>query len=154
MKIATLKNAFLTALFLVAAGHAGIAPAHSVSGALGNLAGATDVYLITCSNEEGGNTPTYSLSTQVRDNAPVAAPPVSVLTSKDGKATNIMDNNGDGNSRYSSWVYNNRGNGIYTMIVTKSAAGAEKYTVEFHCQGPASSGYIHTGTIPRQTQNQ
>ncbi|MGH8525660.1 MAG: hypothetical protein ACREXY_16090, partial [Gammaproteobacteria bacterium] len=124
------------------------------TGALGNSAGATDVYKVTCSNEDGGSTPTFRLSSKVKDNAPVKPPLVSVSTSKGGTTTNTTDSNGDGNSSYSAWAYNNKGNGIYTLSVKKTKAGLELYTVQFHCEGPASSGFIHTGTTSKISQNQ
>lgn len=152
MKIVSSKNAIITASFLVAMGHAGITLAHSVTGSLGPSAGATDVYSVTCSTEAG--TATFRLATRVKDNLPVAAPLVSISSSKGGVVTNTTDTNGDGNSSYSAWAYNNKGNGTYTMSIKKSAAGAENYTASFHCQGPASSGFIHTGTASTLIQNQ
>jgi hypothetical protein len=154
MKSLSLKNVCLSASFLAAVGHIQSAPAHELSGTLGTKKSATDVYQVTCANEEGGDTPTYRLSTRVRDNAPAAAPLVSVSTSKGGSTTKTTDTNGDGNPRFSAVAHNNKGNGVYTMKVRKSAAGIEKYSLEYHCEGPASSGYIHTATFIQQTQNQ
>ncbi len=149
-----LRTAFVTGAFLAAVSYTGFALAHSTTGSLGSASGATDVYLVTCSNEDGGSTPTYRLSSRVKDNSPVAAPIVSVVTTKNSTTTTTSDTNGDGNTSYSAYARNNNGNGVYTMSVKKSAAGAENYTVQFHCEGPASSGYIHTGTSVQQTQNQ
>ena len=59
MKIASLKKAFITASILVAAGHAGIALAHSGGGVLdpgGNNASATDLAAVTCSDDGNGAT--------------------------------------------------------------------------------------------------
>jgi hypothetical protein len=154
MKFLSLKKICLSASFLVVVGHIQSASAHEQSGTLGSRKSATDVYLVTCDNEEGGDTPTYRLATRVRDNAPAAAPLVSVSTSKGGSTTKTTDTNGDGNSRFSALAHNNQGNGQYTMKVRKSAAGTEKYAVEFHCEGPKSSGYIHTSTLIQQTQDQ
>jgi hypothetical protein len=150
----SLKTALLAASCLAAASYTGAVLAHSASGSLGSSSGATDVFLVTCSNEEGGSTPTYRLSSRVKDNSPVAAPIVSIVTSKGGTTTTRSDTNGDGNSSYSAWAYNIKGNGVYTVSVKKSAAGAENYTAQFHCESPASSGYIHTGTTVVRTQNQ
>lgn len=152
MKIVSLKNAAVIASFLAAVGHAGITLAHSATGSLGSSAAATDVYSVTCSTDAG--TATFRLATRVKDNTPVAAPLVSISSSKGGVVTNTTDSNGDGNTSYSAYAYNNGGNGTYTMSIYKSASGAENYTAEFHCQGPASSGYIHTGTSYVLIQNQ
>ncbi|MGH8534583.1 MAG: hypothetical protein ACREV1_18185 [Gammaproteobacteria bacterium] len=152
MKIVALKTTVMTASFLAAVGHAGITLAHSSTGSLGSSAGATDVYAVVCSTEAG--TATYRLATRVRDNAPVKSPLVSVSSSKGGVVTNTTDTNGDGNSSYSAYAYNNKGNGTYTMSIKKSKSGSENYTASFHCQGPASSGFIHTSTDYGLIQNQ
>lgn len=152
MKSISLKKTVMTASFLVAVGHAGIIVAHTATGSLGSSAGATDVYAVICSTDAG--TATYRLATRVRDNAPVKPPLVSVSSSKGGVVTNTTDTNGDGNSSYSAYAYNNKGNGTYTVSVKKSASGSELYTLVFHCQGPASSGFIHTGTDSTLIQNQ
>lgn len=152
MKTVSLKNTVITASFLVAVGHAGTTLAHSATGSLGSSAGATDVYAVVCSTDAG--TATYRFATRVRDNAPVKAPLVSISSSKGGVVTNTTDTNGDGNSSYSAYAYNNKGNGTYTMSIKKSASGSENYTAVFHCQGPASSGYIHTDTTYTLIQNQ
>lgn len=152
MKIVSLKKTVITASFLAAVGHAGITLAHSATGSLGSAAGATDVYAVVCSSDAG--TATYRLATRVKDNVPVAAPLVSISSSKGGVVTNTTASNGDGNSSYSVYAYNNKGNGTYTMSIKKSKSGAENYTAGFHCQGPASSGYIHTNTEYVRIQNQ
>lgn len=146
MKLASSKCAFV---IVMGVGYAGIASAHSTTGSLGNAAGATDVYKVTCSNDGGGVT--HHLVTQVKDNSPVAAPLVSVVTTKGGSTTTSTDTNGDGNTSYSPEVELNKGNGVYTMNVKKSASGAENYTVQFHCETVSD---VHTGTAVTQTQNQ
>jgi hypothetical protein len=60
----------------------------------------------------------------------------------------------DGDRRYSPWAYVDGGNGVYQMSVTKSRRGRERFSVEFHCQGPSSSGYVHTSTGVVIIQNQ
>ncbi|MFH0351802.1 MAG: hypothetical protein ACHBMF_07735 [Chromatiales bacterium] len=153
MKIVSLKAAAI-ALCVSAAAHIGIAVGHGVNGSLGKKSSATDVYQVTCSDEEGGTTPSDRLSSKVRDNAPKRRPRVSVWTIKDGTTTKTTDTNGDGNKRYSAEVVNNNGSGVYVMQVTKSRRDAENYSVQFHCEGPPSSGFIHTGTDIVRTQNQ
>ncbi|MGH8582009.1 MAG: hypothetical protein ACREWG_04315 [Gammaproteobacteria bacterium] len=154
MTIVPLKATAAIALCMSATAYSGIAVSHDVSGSLGKKSSATDVYQVTCSDEEGGATPSYRLMTKVRDNKPNRPPRVSVWTIKDGTTTKTTDTNGDGNARYSATAVNNNGNGVYVMKVTKSRRDAENYSVQFHCEGPPSSGYIHTGTDLIRTQNQ
>ncbi len=139
---------------LLALGQTGVALAHSTGGALGKKKSATDVYAVTCSNEEGGDTPTLRLAVQVRDELPRRKPKISVTIAKNGTEARTTDKNGDGNRRYSPWAYLDEGNGTYRMSITKSRKGLERYSVEFHCQGPSSSGHIHTATDMVITQNQ
>lgn len=160
MKIVSLKATAAIALFVSAAAHSGIAVGHGVNGSLGQKASATDVYQVTCSDEEGGTTPSYRLMARVRDNKPKRRPLVRVWTIKDGTTTKATDTNGDGNARYSAETHNENGGGVYVMKVTKSnklrkfRRGKENYSVQFHCEGPPSSGFIHTGTDIIRTQNQ
>jgi len=127
MKSASLKNALVSASFLVMAGNAGITLAHTIAGSLGNAATATDLYNVTCPPG------THHLESRVRDNAPPVAPPrVSVQTYKGTKATNTTDAV-DGNAAFSPVVVNHSGAGVYRVLVDKDRAGAEKYTLQVHC---------------------
>jgi hypothetical protein len=147
------KTIAMALSFLLSLGQPGVVLGHSARGSLRKKKSATDVYSVTCSNEEGGDTPTFRLAAQVRD-LPRQKPLLSVTIAKDGAAAQATDKNGDGNQRYSPWAYVNGDNGVYQIIVTKSGRGVERYSLEFHCQGPSSSGYVHTGTDVRITQNQ
>jgi hypothetical protein len=151
---ASYKSIAMALSFLLSVGQAGVALGHSAGGSLGKKKRATDVYSVTCSNEEGGDTSTFRLAARVRDELPRRKPKLSVTIAKDGTAVLVTDKNGDGNRRYSPWAYVDGGNGNYQMIVTKSRRGPEIYSVEFHCQGPSSSGFIHTGSDVVITQNQ
>lgn len=148
MEIVSLKNTVITASFLVAVGHAGTVYAHTKGGSLGSPASATDVYRVTCSNDGSGAT--HHLVTQVRDNAPVKPPKVSVVATKGGASTTSTDPV-DGNSAYSPEKELAKGNGVYTVSIKKSASGSEIYTLQYHCE--TASG-VHTGTSISQTQNQ
>lgn len=148
MSFISLKNVFVVAAFL-SAGHAHIAPAHSLSGALGSRAQATDLYRVTCFAEDGGPA-TDHLRMRVRDNKPKKKPLVSVQVQKGLLATNTTDP-ADGNAKYSRWVNNHGGDGVYHVFVDKTSAGAEIYTLEYHC---VSRTGIHTGTEDVQLQNQ
>ncbi|MGQ0592731.1 MAG: hypothetical protein ACT4QB_08795 [Gammaproteobacteria bacterium] len=156
---ASYKSIAMALSFLLSVGQAGVVLGHSAGGSLGKKKSATDVYTVTCSNEEGGDTATFRLAARVRDELPRRKPKVSVTISKNGTAVRVTDENGDGNRGYSPWAYVNGGNGNYQMIVTKSGRRKfrkvpEIYSVEFHCHGPSSSGFIHTGTDMVITQNQ
>lgn len=125
--------------------------AHTQSGALGDAAGATDYYQVTCS-DDGSGAP-GSLSMQVLDASPVAAPLVSVQTRKGLLLANSTDAT-DGDAGLSPIVSVNGGAGVYDVLVDKTAAGAETYTLTFHCvTGPNGTG-LHTGTeiVTRQSQ--
>lgn len=148
MKTASLKTAFVTASFLVAVGHTGIASAHSQAGALESKARATDQYRVTCSTDAGGET--YRLRIRVRDEDPVKKAIVSAQVRKGPLATNTADAK-DGNTGYSPRVYTNGGNGVYYVTVTKTGKGAERYTLEYHCQ-TATGGHTDTGITTLQNQ--
>lgn len=156
MKTTTLKNALLTASLLAAAGYSATAPAHTLNfKSLGKGAKATDTYEVTCSTDGGGTS--YRLVAEVRDDAPVAAPSVSVQIIKGSVASNATDSvDGDGNySPAASVTPNpanpNGGNGVYYVLVNKTKAGAENYSLEFHCLSSTGS---HTGTSVVARQNQ
>ena len=151
---ASYKTIAMALSFLLSVGQAGVVLGHSAGGTLGKKKSATDVYSVTCSNEEGGDTATFRLAARVRDEKPSRKPKVSVTIAKDGTAVRVTDTNGDGNRRFSPWAYVDGGNGGYRVLVTKSRRDRERFSVEFHCQGPSSSGYVHTGTSVIITQNQ
>lgn len=92
----------------------------------------------------------HHLTTQVKDNSPVAAPLVSVVTTKGGSSTTSTDPV-DGNSAYSPEVELNKGGGGYIVNLKKSTAGPENYTLQHHCE---TASDVHTGTSTIQTQNQ
>jgi hypothetical protein len=140
---------------LLAAGFAGIArpaSAHTQSGSLGAAASATDYYQVTCSDDGSG--PPASLSMRVLDTpVTLAAPLLSVQVERGGLLANATDP-ADGDGAYSPRVSVNGGGGVYEVLVDKSAAGADAYTIEYHCvTGPDGTG-LHTGTTITVRQNQ
>ena len=139
----------ITASFLIAAGYAGLASAHTQSGSL-IATPATDVYAVTCSNN-GGGAPA-KLWLHVKDLAPKRAPLVSTQASKGGATSTQSTDPGDGDVNYSPARTLVKLGGVYMLRVNKTGAGGtETYTVEFHCQ---TAGGVHTGTTWRMTQNQ
>lgn len=145
----------MAASFLIAAGYAGLASAHTQSGALGSAASAaaaTDVYAVTCSND-GSGAPA-KLFLQVKDLAPVLAPIVGIQATKGTVASTQSIDTKDGDAIYSTGVYLSAGAGVYSLKVNKFAStvkGSETYTAQFHCQ---TAGGAHTGTTWVMTQNQ
>lgn len=148
MKLANIKNSVLAASAIAAACGAGVASAHTVSGTLGTAATATDLYYVTCSDD--GNGATGKLQVGVRDNAPVAAPLVSITAIQGSKAGSTTDTT-DGNATGSAPVTVAGITGVFYVAVTKSTAGAESYTVDFHCLTATNA---HTGTAASLKQNQ
>jgi hypothetical protein len=133
--------------------HALAAQAHDQSGGLGAAASATDLYQVTCSND-GSGAPT-SLRVQVRDLAPVAAPTLSVQVHANGLLANSSDPvDADASASASPAISVNGGEGPYDVLVDKSAAGSETYTLTFHCQTGPDGGGVHTGTVHSVKQNQ
>ena len=145
----------MTATFLVAAGYAGLASAHTQSGALGSAASAaaaTDVYAVTCSND-GSGAPA-KLFLQVKDLPLVLAPVIGIQATKSTVASTQSVDTKDGDAVYSTGVYLSAGAGAYLLKVNKYAStvkGFETYTAQFHCQ---TAGGVHTGTTWVMTQNQ
>lgn len=107
----------------------------------GNKASFTALASITCFDD--GNGPASYLMARVRDNSPaVAGMVVSLQLLKGNRATSVSDNvSGDAN--YSAFVSVTGGNGVYTLLLNKSLAGARSFDLEWHCM---TAGDVHTGT--------
>lgn len=148
MKPAVIPHAVAAAAILTAGSFTSPVFAHTINGSLGSGAGATDYYLVTCSPDAGENT--SSLSARVKDNSPVVSPLISVQVLRARLAANATDLS-DGNTSYSPIAKVNGGNGTYIVMVNKTAAGAESYTLEYHCK--AANG-VHTATSSSTQQNQ
>ena len=151
-----MKKKIMAASFLIAAGYAGLASAHSQSGALGSAtsaAAAADIYAVTCSNDGSG--PPAKLFLQVQDLPPkLPTVLVGIQATKGGVASTQSIDTKDGDGVYSTGVTLSGGAGVYTLIVNKFAStvkGSETYIAQFHCQ--TATG-VHTGTTWVQTQNQ
>lgn len=148
MPRAVLARLFLFGVALTPS--AGIA--HTQNGALGTAASATDLYTILCS-DDGTGVPA-SLSVQVQDVAPAAAPLVSVQVRNGTALLNSTDPT-DADGVASPLVSVNAVAGTsYDVLVDKTTDGAESYVLTYHCwTGPDGTG-LHTGTdlIVRQSQ--
>ncbi len=142
------KN-FVTVSLLGVLVYTASASAHNINGALGKAAGATDYYQVECFDD--GTGPADRLLVEIKDLAPVAAPLISVQVTKGAIAKNTTDIV-DGNATYSPTLTVNGGNGSYYLIVDKTAAKAETYNLQVHCE---TSDDQHTGTSePALLQNQ
>jgi hypothetical protein len=127
------------------------AAAHTLNETLGADASATDVVQIVCS--DNGSGPPQSLGVDVRDNAPAEAALVSVQVQRGGDLVNATDTV-DGDTGVSPHVTVNGGAGAYDVLVDKTGAGAESYTLSFHCTtGPDGTG-VHAGTASTLVQDQ
>ncbi|MDO9142649.1 MAG: hypothetical protein Q7U38_20195 [Methylobacter sp.] len=139
MKIASLKNLFITASILVAAA-SGIAHAHSGGGVIdpnGDNPSATILAAVNCT---GGSD--YLLA-QVRDeSAPVPGLLLSLHVHKGQKMTSITDTV-PGDAFHSPEIRLDGGDGQYLMSLTKTNAGARNFDVIWHCM---SNSGIHTDT--------
>jgi hypothetical protein len=143
MRCAT-QDVLAGAMLLAALLHAAPALALTQGGSLATAESDTDFYQVTCSND-GSGAPA-SLVAQVLDEAPVAAPLVSVQTQKTSPAvaTNATDAV-DGDAGASPSVALNGGAGTYDVFVDKSAAGAESYTLTVQCMTGINGGGVPTG---------
>jgi hypothetical protein len=138
------------AVTLLIMGQASIASAHSLSGSLGNAAGATDYYQVTCSND-GNGAPSY-LITSVKSTVTAPTPHLSVQARVNLSASNATDpTNGDGGSSPSGKL--TAGPGLYDVLVFKNGAGPQNYVLVYHC---LTDKGVHTGTTdsPPPVQDQ
>ena len=120
--------------------------AHELSATLGTAAGATDYYQVHCYDDGAGATGYLELS--VTDELPVAAPIVSTQVMKIdsiNKTYRLLSSSDlkDGDASSSPELAASWGNGFYFVTVNKTKAGAEKYTLSYHCM---TAGNEHTGT--------
>jgi hypothetical protein len=144
--------AWLALAALLAALAPARASAHTLGETLGaDDAGATDSFQVICSND-GSGAP-QSLFVQVRDDPPASAALVSVQVQRGSLLANSTDP-AEGDTTASPGVSVNGGAGVYDVLVDKSAADAEAYTLTFHCMTGLNGTGVHTGTSPVNGQDQ
>ncbi|MBK7474226.1 MAG: hypothetical protein IPI73_29760 [Betaproteobacteria bacterium] len=151
MKAENLRTTLAASCILLLAHPAGFAVAHTQNGSLGEGAGATDYYQVSCTDD--GNGMPASLAAQVTNKSAASAQDVSVLVHRGVAAINSTDTNA-GDAVGSPVVFVNGGDGVYNLFVTKTGPGGENYTITFHCMTEADGGGIHTGTTIVFRQNQ
>lgn len=146
------KLLFNTALLLVSAAFSTVSFAHSagaILGADGTNAHATALAAVSCFDD--GNGAPAGLFVQVIDlSEPVDGLLVSIQLYKGLKATSTTDPV-SGDADFSEGVQLDGGAGVYQLLVNKTAAGAKRFDVVWHCM---TEDHIHTGTdiIVRQFQ--
>lgn len=144
MKTTTLKKSLMAASLLAAAGFIGTASAHTQTGSLGTTATATDYYQVTC------GTGTTKLYLRVSDTSASDSVLVSAQAQKGTVAINTTDPTG-GDGVYSPSVTLSSSTGVYDVLVDKTAANTQNYTLEVHCQDNAG---VEKSTTVVSKQNQ
>lgn len=144
MKNRFLKNVFINAVILGALGYGSFAFSHSGGAALdpaGNNAGATDLAVVTCS-DDGNGTPAY-LYGQIKDDS-VSIPGMFVsFHIYKGKQMLTSTDSVSGDSNYSPAITLWGGAGDYYISATKTMAGIRVFEVSWHCM---TANGVHTGT--------
>ena len=128
------------------------AAAHTQSGSLGADATATDLYQIVCSND--GTGAPGSLSVQILDDVPAAAPKVGVQV-RGGSLLSTSTDPVDGDATASPLIsVDVTTTLVFDVLVDKTGAGSENYVLTYHClTGPNGTG-LHTGTAIANKQQQ
>jgi hypothetical protein len=123
--------------------------AHTATGSLGDGASATDFYQVTCSDDDG---PTRSLVLQVTETTGGEGL-VGVQGQRGAQVTNSVDTvSGDTNPSPLAFV--NGADGVFDVLVYKTAADAASYTLLYHCYTGDNGAGHHTGTTIVLRQNQ
>ncbi|SJM95710.1 hypothetical protein CRENPOLYSF2_680024 [Crenothrix polyspora] len=119
----------------------------ATKGALAAAASSVDMYQTTCSKNVAGAT--FQLGTLVTSEK--AGVVVSIQAIKGKLASHTTDTKG-GDKIASPEVALKGGDGVYTILVNKSSAGAVNYSFEAHCE---TAKETHAGqTNPVLLQNQ
>lgn len=138
-------NKAVRIIFFVAfLGYAGVSSAHDAGATMdphGNVASFTGYALVTCFNDDNGDAD--YLVASIKDTSP---PQDNLLVNlqiiKGNHAISTTDPvSGDGNSSPAVSVHG--GNGVYFLLVNKTAAGARSFLVSYHC---VTASGVHTGT--------
>jgi len=131
-------------------GFGGIVSAHDQSGSLGKSAKAVDYYQVQCFDAGDGTGNTEYLELSVIDTDAIKSNSIiSVQVIKGLLAYSSTDNGPDGDINPSPVIQIYGGNGAYQVLVDKSRAPADDYSLDFHCKSKSD----HTGTSIVQLQN-
>jgi len=120
------------------------ANAHSARAILdkkGTSPSFTALARVTCYDDGVG--PAASLLVRIRDNsAPVAGLYLNLQLLKGTRAISITDTE-SGDADYSDYISLPAGNGVYSVILNHTRAGARDFDIEYHC---ITADDEHTGT--------
>jgi len=139
MKNTSLKKGVITVSLLLSVVYIGIASAHDYHGSLGTSAAATDMFQISCFDDQDGSGESEHLYLEISDTSRVPGLKVSAQLFLNGKAFNTTDA-GTGSPAIK---FNGGNNVTYILTVDKSAAGAAGYDIVYHCENKTGG---HTGT--------
>jgi hypothetical protein len=148
----------LKLVFLSCLTSANPASAHILEGTLGKTttgAAATDVYYVSCLNEDLSGEPAvaHHLTVSVKDLAPILASTISIQVTKNNKTSTLSEDTIDGDAKYSPTLSLAAGAGTYLLIINKSLStikGIEKYFIQLHCESAING---HTATFSQMIQN-
>jgi len=126
------KHFINSTAFVALVSFASFSNAHDAGATMGESASFTGYALVTCANE--GNDPTDYLEVSVQDTSPpVPGLLVNMQIIKGERAANTTDTvSGDGQS--SPVVNVHGGNGVYQILVNKTAQGLRSFIVSYHCK--------------------
>lgn len=130
--------------FAASLGYVGITSAHDAGATMdphGSVASFTGYALVTCFND--GNGDADHLVSSIKDTSPHHDNLlVNLQIIKGSHAISTTDPvSGDGN--FSPEVSVHGGNGVYFLLVNKTAEGARSFVVSYHCM---TASEVHTGT--------
>mgnify|MGYP006048527895 FL=1 len=108
---------------------------------VGNSATFTGYGFVTCFDD--GNGPADKLLASVNDlSPPVPGLLVNLQILKGNRAASVTDPvSGDGNG--SPVIAVRGGNGVYQIMINKTAVGARNFSIQYHCM---TANDVHTGT--------
>lgn len=130
--------------FVVSLGYAGVSSAHEAGATMdpnGNVAGFTGYALVTCFND--GNGDADHLTVSIKDTSSPKDKLLVNLQIIKGNHANSTTDPVSGDSNFSPAVSVRGGNGVYFLLVNKTAAGARSFLVSYHCM---TASEVHTGT--------
>jgi hypothetical protein len=107
----------------------------------GTSATFTGLGRVTCFDDGSG--PAALLMARIRDNSSVVPGLLVNLQLLKGPAALSISDTVSGDATYSDYIALPGGNGVYTIMVNKTAAGARNFDLEWHC---LTADNLHTGT--------
>lgn len=107
----------------------------------GTVRNFTGFAKITCVNDGNGNTD-YLEANIIDKSDPVNGLLVNLQLIKDGRAVSISDTV-SGDASASPYIRLQGGDGVYSLLVNKTDAGARQFVINYHCKTATGS---HTAT--------